>query len=46
MNIGMIVPHFFPSLGGAENLFMDFAHSILKSDNKVRVITTSVSGKN
>lgn len=46
MKICMIVPHFFPFVGGAENLFMDFARNIVKSGNEVRVVTSSVDGKN
>lgn len=38
MKICMSVSHFFPSVGGAENLFMDFARNTLKSDNEVKGI--------
>lgn len=45
MKVCYVLPHFYPYVGGAEQAFMDLISVAVSKKIKVRVITSSVDGK-
>ncbi len=46
MKVCYILSHFYPYVGGAEQAFFDLMQVLVKKNVEIRVITTSVNGKN
>ena len=46
MKVCYILSHFYPYVGGAEQAFFDLMQVLVKKNIEIRVITTSVNGKN
>ena len=46
MKVCYVLSHFYPYVGGAEQAFFDLMQVLVKKDVEIRVVTTSVNGKN
>lgn len=46
MKVCYVLSHFYPYIGGAEQAFMDLILNLVKKGVSVRVVTTSMDGKN
>lgn len=44
MKVCMVVPHFFPHVGGGEQLYYDIAKGIQEQGYEVRIVTSSSAG--
>ena len=46
MKVCYVLSHFYPYVGGAEQAFFDLMQVLVEKGVKIRVVTTSVNGKN
>ena len=46
MKVCYVLSHFYPYVGGAEQAFFDLMQVLVEKDVEIRVVTTSVNGKN
>ena len=46
MKVCYVLSHFYPYVGGAEQAFFDLMQALIEKNVEIRVVTTSVNGKN